>query len=206
MIETLRQAILHFQLQPGQRLVERELIETLGVSRTTVREALRELTSEGLVTVVPQKGAIVAAPSVEEAKDLYAARAALEAVMVQRFIANASRSQVIQLEAAVEAFAEAADANDEAGLLAAKDLFNSIIADGSRSTVLRQLTESVQARVRVLRIAAMTPGHHVEAVDELRAVVDAIRRKDTAEASARYVAHIERSAATAAKELEAKLG
>ena len=62
-IAALRQAILDFQLKPGQRLVERELIEQLGVSRTTIREALRELTAEGLITVIPQKGAIVSAPS-----------------------------------------------------------------------------------------------------------------------------------------------
>src|SRR4051812_46590318 len=66
-IAALRQAILDFHLKPGQRLVERELIEQLGVSRTTVREALRELTSEGLVTVVPQKGAVVATPTLEDA-------------------------------------------------------------------------------------------------------------------------------------------
>ena len=59
-IATLREAILDFELRPGQRLIERELIERLGVSRTTVRESLRELDSEGLVTVVPQRGAVVA--------------------------------------------------------------------------------------------------------------------------------------------------
>jgi DNA-binding GntR family transcriptional regulator len=54
-----RTAILDFELQPGQRLVERELIEQTGVSRATIREALRELTAEGLVVMVPQKGAMV---------------------------------------------------------------------------------------------------------------------------------------------------
>src|SRR3546814_737946 len=81
-ITALRAAILDFQLRPGQRLVERELIEQLGVSRTTVREALRELTSEGLVTVVPQRGAVVSAPSLAEAEDMYDIRAVLESVLV----------------------------------------------------------------------------------------------------------------------------
>lgn len=82
-IEALRAAILEFGLTPGQRLVERELIEQLGVSRTTVREALRELTSEGLVTVVPQCGAIVSSPSPSEAEELYEARVALESLVVR---------------------------------------------------------------------------------------------------------------------------
>jgi len=65
--DILRREIVEMRLHPGQRLVERELIERIGVSRTTIREALRELASEGLVTTIPQKGAIVAIPSPKEA-------------------------------------------------------------------------------------------------------------------------------------------
>ena len=101
-IAALRQAILDFDLKPGQRLVERELIEQLAVSRTTIREAIRELSAEGLVTVVPQKGAIVAAPSLEDAVDLYEVRASLESLVVQRFVERASDDQVERLPAAVD--------------------------------------------------------------------------------------------------------
>src|SRR5690606_5619752 len=106
-IQALRQAILDFKLQPGQRLVERELMEQLGVSRTTVREALRELTSEGLVTVVPQRGAVVATPDPDDAVDLYEVRAGLESLVVQRFVERASDQQVRRLEAAVQGFEDA---------------------------------------------------------------------------------------------------
>src|ERR1700730_10311746 len=77
-LDGLRQAIVEQRLPPGQRLIERELVEQIGVSRTTIREVLRQLTAEGLVTTIPQKGAVVAAPSPEEAADLYEVRAALE--------------------------------------------------------------------------------------------------------------------------------
>src|ERR687891_466384 len=62
-LDLLRREIVEMRLRPGQRLVERELIQRIGVSRTTIREALRELAAEGLVTTIPQKGAIVAGPS-----------------------------------------------------------------------------------------------------------------------------------------------
>lgn len=202
-IDALRTAILHFQLRPGQRLIERELIETLGVSRTTVREALRELTSEGLVTIVPQKGAIVTAPTAEDALDLYTARAALESVLVQRFTENATGSQQLQLAATVEEFAEAAEAGNELGLLAAKDRFNAVLAEGARSPVLTQLAESLQARLRVLRVMAMTPSNHAEATAELRAILQAIQSKDADAAARLYTAHINRSAETALGELRA---
>src|SRR4051794_1390771 len=65
-LDVLRDAILDFRLRPGQRLVERDLIERMGVSRTTVREVLRELAAEGLVMTIPQKGAVVVSTTPDE--------------------------------------------------------------------------------------------------------------------------------------------
>ncbi|MFT4468882.1 GntR family transcriptional regulator [Arthrobacter sulfonylureivorans] len=202
-IHALRAAILDFRLKPGQRLVERELIEQLGVSRTTVREALRELTSEGLVTVVPQKGAIVSAPSLEEARDLYEARAALEAVVVRRFAERASKSQIMKLAAAAESFAEVAEAGgDAASVLTAKDVFYDVLIDGAGSAVLQQLTEGIQARVRVLRAVAMPAEGHSAAVEELRGIVEAIQRGDGERAGTLYSRHILRVVERALQSLE----
>jgi len=202
-ITALREAILDFRLVPGQRLVERELVEQLDVSRTTVREALRELTSEGLIKVVPQKGAVVAAPTLEEARDLYDVRAALESLVVRRFVENATRSQVLALDAAAESFAEAASGTsvEPREILAAKDHFNDILVAGAGSEVLKHLTESVQAKVRVLRVKGMSVGH-MEAVEELRNIVAAIRDGDADRAADIYVKHIERAAANALEGLK----
>lgn len=202
-ISALRDAILDFRLKPGQRLVERELIEQLGVSRTTVREALRELTSEGLVTVVPQKGAIVAAPTPDEAHDLYEARAALESLVVQRFAERATKSQIIRLSAAAEAFAETAGLDVEASaILAAKDVFYDVLIEGAASSVLQQLTETIQARLRVLRATAMSTEGHSLAAEELRNIVAAVEAGDGKLAAERYEAHIRRAGANALRSLE----
>jgi DNA-binding GntR family transcriptional regulator len=69
-LDIVRQGILDFRLRPGQRLIERELIEQLGVSRATVREVIARLASEGLVTNIPQRGAIVTVLTAEEAADI----------------------------------------------------------------------------------------------------------------------------------------
>ncbi|GAA3884414.1 GntR family transcriptional regulator [Leifsonia kafniensis] len=199
-MHALRQAILDFQFKPGQRLVERELIELLGVSRTTVREALRELTAEGLVTVVPQKGAIVSAPAIEEAMDLYDVRASLEALIVERFVERASQSQVIQLDAAVEKFAEITEdpASSIHDLLQAKDDLFEILVAGAGSESLRQVVEGIQARVRILRATSLSAsGRTRVSVDELREIVSAVRDRDGARAARLYAEHI-RSAADAA--------
>ena len=76
--QKLREAIMSGTLKPGQRLIERELCEMTGVSRPSIREALRLLEADGLVTTVPHRGPVVSTISLEEARQLYAARAVLE--------------------------------------------------------------------------------------------------------------------------------
>ena len=76
----LRQSIILGRLNPGERLVERELISMMGVSRTVIREALRQLESEGLVAIIPNKGPVVRALTLEEAQDLYVIRAEEQAL------------------------------------------------------------------------------------------------------------------------------
>ena len=93
-LDLLRQAIVEHRLKPGQRLIERELVEQIGVSRTTIREVLRQLAAEGLVATIPQRGAVVAIPTAEEAAELYEVRAALESLAARRFVEHASDSQV----------------------------------------------------------------------------------------------------------------
>src|SRR5579864_3211195 len=109
-LEIVRGAILDFRYKPGQRLIERELIEQIGVSRTTIREVLRELDAEGLVTTIPQRGAIVVVPTPEEATDLYDVRASLEALAARRFVERASQAQFSALGGAVAAFEVAVSA------------------------------------------------------------------------------------------------
>ncbi|ULR48905.1 GntR family transcriptional regulator [Streptomyces deccanensis] len=195
-VTALREAILDFRLEPGRRLVERELVEQLDVSRTTVREALRELTSEGLIKVVPQKGAVVAAPTPDEARDLYEARCALETLLVRRFIEKAPRSKVYALEAAAEHFAEVASRDDAEprDVLDARRDFNAVLHEGAGSEVLRQLVEGVQAKVRVLVVKGMST-NHAEVIQELRDIVAAVRQRDADTAVEIYTKHMRRVAA-----------
>jgi len=204
-IGALRAAILDFKLSPGQRLVERELIEQLGVSRTTVREALRELTSEGLVTVVPQRGAVVAAPSLAEAEDLYEIRAVLESLLVERFVERATDQQIERMSNAVEEFARAtAGSSDVRTVLDSKDGFYEVLVEGAASPALQSIVESLQARVRLLRATSMgEPGRGEEAAEELRRVVAAARNRKAAEAARACATHVRNAAKTALKQLRA---
>jgi DNA-binding GntR family transcriptional regulator len=197
-VTLVRDAILGFRLQPGQRLVERELVEQLGVSRATVREVLRQLAAEGLVTVVPQRGAIVTALSPDDAADLYEMRASLEALAVQRFVQRATPAQVVELRAAVEEIGRTAEGADPPDQLRAKDRFYEVLFTGSGSEPLQQTLAGLQARVRLLRATSLSaPGRPREAAAELSAVVDAVEAGDAERAAAACALHIHNAARTA---------
>ena len=204
-IDGLRSAIMRFDLQPGQRLVERELIEQIGVSRATIREALRELTAEGLVVTVPQKGAVVYSPSADEARDLYAVRASLEALTVRRFIERAGEESHERLRATVTALERAVAAGaDMHELLRSKDDFYAELLAGAASPTIEQILGGVQARVRLLRARSMSqPGRAGQMAGEMRALVDAITARDVERAERLCIEHLDHAAAAGLAGLEA---
>lgn len=192
----LRQAILDFSLKPGQRLIEREIIERLGVSRTTVREAIGRLAVEGLVTIIPQKGAVVSVLSVEDAADLYEMRASLEALVVRRFVERATPEQVRRLRRSLQDIERAAEApvgtNEE---LRSKDQFYEVLFAGASSPALEQVLSGLQGRVRVLRATSLSvPGRSKKMVNEIRAVVEAIEAGDSTRAADACVVHVRNAA------------
>jgi DNA-binding GntR family transcriptional regulator len=189
-LDNLRQAIIERQFAPGQRLIERELVELTGVSRTSVREALRELAAEGLVTAVPNKGTVVATVSAEEARQLYEVRSALEALAGRLFVWHASNAQQAALIKALQRIEKLAAKG--APILAAKDAFYDVLFEGGGNDQLRAVVAGLHARVSVLRwLSLSVPGRPSESLAELRAIVDAVLAND-AEAAARACSrHVE---------------
>ena len=199
-LDLLRHAIVEHRLKPGQRLIERELVEQIGVSRTTIREVLRQLAAEGLVATIPQRGAVVAIPTAEEADELYEVRAALESLAARRFVERASDSQVQALRAAFERLQDVVAAGDDADVLAmlqAKDHFYDVLLKGSGNRSIHQILSGLTARVSVLRATSMSqPGRALESLEEVRQIVAAVEARD-ADAAARACArHVEMAART----------
>ncbi len=194
-LEVMRNAILDFRYKPGQRLIERELIEEIGVSRTTIREALRELDAEGLVTTVPQKGVIVVVPTPEDAAELYEVRAVLEALAARKFVERATDEEVADLKVAVERFADVVEADaDIRDVLAAKDGIYDVLLEGARNKASRNILNGLQARVRMLRAASLSvPGRSADAVKEMRQLVEAIEARDAEEAARLCVGHLDQA-------------
>jgi DNA-binding GntR family transcriptional regulator len=199
-LDHLRQAIMERRLVPGQRLIERELVELTGVSRTSIREALRELAAEGLVTAIPNKGMVVASVSAEEARQLYEMRAALEGLAGRLFTLNASDAQRKALARALARIEKLAARG--APVLAAKNAFYDVLFEGGRNEALRDVAAGLHARVSVLRSLSLSiPGRATESVAELRAIVDAALAGDADAAAAACSRHAELAGRTALRAL-----
>jgi DNA-binding GntR family transcriptional regulator len=192
-LETLRQAILNFEVLPGERLTERRLVDQLEVSRATIREVLARLASEGLVTVIPQRGAIVSVMSPAEAADMYTMRAVLEQLAVRFFVQRASDAEVAQLRACVDQMAAAAAGGGPKDFLRGKDHYYEVLIAGANSPVLGEVMRGLVAQARVVRaISLSASGRRAIAVKELTAVVEAVEARDAeraAEACGRHLSN-----------------
>jgi GntR family transcriptional regulator, trigonelline degradation regulator len=189
-LDNLRQAIIDRRLAPGQRLIERELVELTGVSRTSVREALRELAAEGLVTAIPNKGTVVTMVSAEEARQLYQVRSALEALAGRLFCENATPAQRKALVRALEKIDRLAAKGQP--ILAAKDAFYDVIFTGGGNDALRSVVAGLHARVSVLRSLSLSvEGRLAHSLEELHAIVDAVEANDPDAAAAACAKHVE---------------
>jgi DNA-binding GntR family transcriptional regulator len=206
-LEVLRQSIIAGRLQPGSRLVERELISMMGVSRTVIREALRQLESEGLVAVIANKGPIVRKLTLAEARDLYSIRAVLEGLAARLFTENAKDQEVASLERELDAVAQAYEGGDRDLILESKNRFYEILFEGAGSESLSSMIGLLH--VRIWRWRALGLGHPRRSdhrwkasVERLRELVRAIKKRDATIAEAILREEVTEAAAEVVRLLE----
>lgn len=205
-LENVRRAIAEQRFRPGDRLIERELCALMGVSRTSVREALRQLEAEGLVINEPDRGPVVASITPEQAEGIYQVRALLEGLAGRLFAERATDAEVAALRRAVEAVAAAQRAGDVRAFLAAKDEFYDLLLRGCRNETAHALLKSIQWRVTVLRATSLAqPGRGVESVREVRRIVEAIERRDPDAAERLSIEHARRAGEVAIRALREQL-
>jgi DNA-binding GntR family transcriptional regulator len=197
-LDQLRRAILDMRLRPAERLVERELVEQTGTSRTTVREVLRQLDAEGLVTTVPNRGTVVAAVPRERAAELYEVRAVLEGMAARQFVARASPSQRRALRRAFATIEALVRDPAPQALLEAKRDFYDVLLQGAANPTIRSILGGLQARITALRASSLArPGRPGRMLEEVREIVEAVEAGDGERAAAASVRHVEAAARAA---------
>ncbi|MGI6036859.1 MAG: GntR family transcriptional regulator [Limnochordia bacterium] len=177
--ENLRDAILSGRLEPGSRLVAERIAHELGVSRMPVRESLRRLESEGLVTRIPHKEAVVRQLSLDEIEDIYAIRLQLEGYGGRLAARNCSSGELEVLVQLADNAEAAARAGDWAGQQEANRRFHEGVFRASGSPVLFEILVNLWNRCSVYRHWAAKFGNRVEeSLEEHRAIIEALGQGD----------------------------
>lgn len=182
------------QLSPGTRLKEEQLAEIFSVSRARIRQVLQHLARDGLITLVPNRGAFVSKPSIEEARDVFFARRTIEERLVERLCATIDGDAAKRLRDHVEAERRAHVDDDMATAIRLSGAFHMLIAELARSQILAGLLRELVSRTSLITAMYQSKEVHNCGPDEHQAIVDAIVAGDAAKAISvmqHHLAHIE---------------
>lgn len=149
---TLRQAILKGELGPGERLMEIQLAERLGVSRTPIREAIRKLELEGLVLMIPRKGAEVAKISEKSLRDVLEVRRSLEELAIELACKRMTDEEIQQLTAAQQDFKAAINGKEVMRIAETDEAYHDIIYYGTRNIRLVQILNNLREQMYRYRL------------------------------------------------------
>lgn len=173
-VRLMRQEILEGTLRPGERLRENALCGRYGVSRTVVREAMRQLESESLITLLPNRGPIVTVLTVKDIESLYEVRRKLEGLAGELFASNASDAQARALISHVDRMNTTYLNGDVASRGEAKDDFYRLLMEGAGNPVLDASLQGIHARIGIFRHYAFIDEKRVAlSMQELRLIVNA---------------------------------
>lgn len=198
----LRSAIGSGVFKPGQRLIERELCEQTGVGRTSIREALRQLEAEGLVTTIPHRGPIVSTITADEAAQLYDLRALLEGFAGRECARRRDPAIIERLRTQHERMSAVAGNEDRSDLLAAKTEFYAALLEGCGNVFVERFLKMLLNRVTVLRMTSMTQPNRIgRSLHEIGTILTAIENGDEDGAERACVQHINNAAAIALEAL-----
>lgn len=189
---TIREAILKGELVPGERLMEKQLAERMGVSRTPIREAIRKLELEGLVLMVPRKGAEVAKITEKDIKDVLEVRATLEALAV-RLACERMDEQCMQRLTQVKEEFERAASKKEVNLLIKKDIeFHDAIFAATGNVKLIHIVNNLREQIYRFRVKYISEMKDYSGlVKEHEEIVENIRNGNKERAEEIAVRHIE---------------
>lgn len=191
-LERMRDAIMDFHFQPGERLVERPLCDQLGVSRSVVREVLRQLEAEGLVQMIPGHGPAVARPDLGRTDEIYELRALLEGIAARACALSATGEQLARLERALADLFEAWASGTPPAVMRATTKFYEALFEAADKRVAWEIVSGLNVRINQLRSMTIVSTNRREAaIAEMNEIMDAIRARKPEEAEAAARRHVE---------------
>lgn len=195
-VEALTRAIIEHRLLPGAKLAEQKLADHFGVSRTLVRQALFQLSQNRLIRMEPARGAFVAAPSVEEAQQVFAVRRMLETEMTREFVKRVTPAKVQSLQKHVQQERDAVANEDVPGRTELLGDFHVRMAELMGNQVLAQMLGDLISRCALITLMYQSRTEAQHSTDEHAEIVAALAERDTDKAvhlMQQHLDHVEAS-------------
>ncbi|WP_417264439.1 GntR family transcriptional regulator [Celeribacter sp.] len=201
--DAVRNAIMSGLYLPGERLVERELCEDLGVSRASLREAMRRLEAEKLVEIIPHKGPMVAVITADEARQIYALRAVLEGYAAHEFALIATENAIEEFAAAADALKDAALKNSREDVLQAKASLYDIMLGNCGNALAQDVLKGLYSRINLLRATSLLdPSRLPKSLAEIAELTQAFRERDAGRAQDVASMHVKNACEVALRNLD----
>lgn len=182
-LENIRDAIISGSLKAGSRVSEPELAERYGISRTPIREAFRQLESEGYLTVIPRRGAVVREFSLKDVEEFYAIKSILEGYAARMACEKLTEKELAKLQTINNRLVELASHNDIKNFFKIHSDFHDLFIRAADNEKLRELIDSLVNRFQRLRLMSLSvPGRMKISIQEHEKIIEAFRRKDAAAA------------------------
>ncbi|MCW5635304.1 MAG: GntR family transcriptional regulator [Rubrivivax sp.] len=189
--EKIYVAILEHRLHPGTKLVEERLAEIFGVSRARIREVLARLAHEQVVDIVPQRGAYVAKPTIEQALDVFEARRLIEPAVLRRLIENLTPEKLARLRAHAELEVDARRRDDKRAVIRLSGEFHSLAAELAGNTALARSMRELSVLTCLMIFLYDAPTSTSCRADEHAQIIDAIGKRDAPRAERLMLEHLE---------------
>lgn len=178
-LETIRDAIMSGALKPGEKVAEPELAARFGISRTPIREAFRQLESEGYLSVIPRKGALVASFSAKDVEEFYAIKSILEGYAARKACSRLSTREINKLEAINDKLREIAEEGDVRHFFKVHNNFHDMFIKGAGNEKLHDMIAALLKKFQRLRLASLSkPGRMQISVEEHEKIIEAFRSRD----------------------------
>ncbi len=190
-VDAITTAIVERRLMPGTKLVEQQIADIFEVSRTVVRQALNQLSRDRLVTLEPARGAFVATPSIDEARQVFQVRRLVEAGMIRQLAAQITDKQVDQLRVHLRDERQAVVRSDVSGRTRLLADFHVVLARHLGNEVLAELIADLLSRSQLIALMYQSSHSAEHSQDEHVGIVDALARRDGRGAARLMEQHIE---------------
>lgn len=177
-VESIRNAIVNGQLPSGTRITEPEFAEKFGISRTPIREAFRQLESEGFLSVMPRKGAIVVSLSARDVSNFYDLKMVLEGYAARSAVKTLSAADITKLETVNRQLEAASHKKNLRRILVLHNEFHDIILRACGNEKLHAIVRNMITQFQRFRLILATPGKIEGSIRQHEAIIEAFRKKD----------------------------